>query len=74
VVRTQADQDRRDLDRRGAAGFLTNIGRPLDVAVGPDSALYVADFGTGTIWRVFHTSTEVGVPDEEGLEAAAPRP
>ncbi|HEX7879819.1 MAG TPA: PQQ-dependent sugar dehydrogenase, partial [Candidatus Eisenbacteria bacterium] len=52
--------------------FLTNIGRPLDVAVGPDSALYVADFAIGTIWRVFHTSTGVGVPDDDRLEGKAP--
>jgi glucose/arabinose dehydrogenase len=52
--------------------FLTNIGRPLDVSIGPDSALYVADFAIGTIWRVFHTSTEVGVPEDGRPDAGAP--
>lgn len=37
------------------AGFLHDdevIGRPVDVAVGPDGALYVSDDFTGTVYRV----------------------
>jgi glucose/arabinose dehydrogenase len=30
-------------------------GYPVDVAVGPDSALYVADYGEGAVWRVVRT-------------------
>ena len=33
--------------------FVTGLGRPLDLAVGPDGALYVADYLTGQVIRVF---------------------
>ena len=39
--------------------FATGLGRPLDVAVGPDGALYVADYETGNIERVVKESTGV---------------
>lgn len=35
------------------SGFLN----PLGVTVGPDGALYVADFGSGAIYRITHTAT-----------------
>lgn len=32
--------------------FATGLGRPLDVAVGPDGALYVADYEHGCVYRI----------------------
>ena len=32
--------------------FATGFKNPLDVKVGADGALYVADFGSGTIYRI----------------------
>jgi uncharacterized repeat protein (TIGR01451 family) len=32
--------------------FATGFDQPLDIAVGPDGALYVADYGDGTIYRI----------------------
>lgn len=66
------------VDRRGAHGraiavdvFATGFGRPLDVAVGPDGDLYVADFsdqffspGTAAIWRISPDDADGdGIPD-----------
>ena len=55
-------------------GFLRDqdqdvIGRPVDVAEGPDGAIYVSDDYTGSIFRVTYgeTASAIGV-------AAAPRP
>ncbi len=32
--------------------FVTDVGRPLDVAIGPDGALYVADYELGQVYRI----------------------
>ena len=42
-----------------ATGFLS----PIDLAVGPDSALYVADFDRGTVYRIVKTAA-TGVHDD----------
>jgi glucose/arabinose dehydrogenase len=64
VVRTRLTKTGVVWHATAPVDFLTNIGQPLDVSVGPDSALYVAEYGAGTIWRVFRTTPGVGVPDE----------
>ena len=36
--------------------FVQGAANPVDLKIGPDGDLYYADFGTGTIRRVFHTT------------------
>jgi glucose/arabinose dehydrogenase len=38
--------------RANVSDFVTGLDRPLDVAVGPDGALYINEFVTGVIYRV----------------------
>jgi hypothetical protein len=41
--------------------FATNLGGQIDIATGPDGALYYADIGTGTIRRLATTNTAQNV-------------
>jgi len=57
-------------------GFLAGdevSGRPVDVAVGPDGALYVSDDYTGQIYRVSYGWTPSGDAPAAASGAAAPR-
>ncbi len=55
----------------GEVPFVTGMRSPLDVTVGPDGALYVADFFEGRVYRVaYATGTGVG----EGRTDAGSRP
>ncbi len=51
--------------------FLTDIGRPLDVVVGPDGGLYVSDIQQDTIWRVAE-ATGGAVDDTPRTPRSAP--
>lgn len=51
IVRVQM-QAANDTFTTQRSDFVTGIGRPLDLAVGPDSALYIADFEAEAIFRV----------------------
>jgi glucose/arabinose dehydrogenase len=37
------------------ADFATGFAAPIDLVVGPDGALYVADHATGLIFRIAYT-------------------
>ena len=39
----------------GMTDFATGFAAPIDVTVGPDGSLYVADFATGIIFRISYT-------------------
>jgi glucose/arabinose dehydrogenase len=39
----------------GGTTFATGFAAPIDVAVGPDGSLYVADWATGIIFRISYT-------------------
>ena len=49
--------ERIELSQAGAVwhatrhGFSAGLDRPLDVTIGPDGAIYVADFGAGVIYK-----------------------
>ena len=47
-------------DRTEISDFATGFAAPIDIVVGQDGSLYVADFATGIIFRI----TYVGDPDE----------
>ncbi|NNF06184.1 MAG: hypothetical protein HKN21_05440 [Candidatus Eisenbacteria bacterium] len=47
----------------GPFEFATGFGNPIDLTVGPDSSLYVADYGTGIIHRIIQTQPG-GVGDD----------
>lgn len=53
--------------------FATGLVTPLDVTVGPDSALYVAEFQAGRITRIFATGNVSGVVDGEPANLSHPR-
>lgn len=58
-----------------AAGFERNedvSGRPVDVAVGPDGALYVSDDFTGSIYRIAFGSTVIAASAPTMAVAVAP--
>lgn len=71
-------------ERAFLSGFLADesvIGRPVDVAEGPDGALYVSDDYAGAIWRVAYGTVLAGEarsapalarPADPGLEALPP--
>jgi glucose/arabinose dehydrogenase len=70
VVSLHWQPDGRIVERDVLSGFLENedvIGRPVDVAEGPDGAFYVSDDYAGAIYRVAFGEAAQGV-------AAAPAP
>ena len=38
----------------GMTDFATGFAEPADVTVGPDGSLYVADWATGVVFRIFY--------------------
>lgn len=47
----------------------TGLDRPLDVTMGPDGDLWVADFVPGTVWRISYTGAGTGSPATPGQTA-----
>jgi glucose/arabinose dehydrogenase len=39
----------------GASDFAMGFAAPIDVTVGPDGSLYVADWATGIIFKISYT-------------------
>ena len=59
VVRVRLSKGAGGQCSASAENFITNMANPLDLAVGPDEALYVADFGARRIYRVSHADPEL---------------
>jgi len=58
-----------------ASGFEVDddvIGRPVDVAEGPDGAIYISDDYAGSIYRVVHGRAGAGAAPAPGAGAPAP--
>ncbi len=63
-------------EREFVGGFLVDgdvIGRPVDVAEGPDGSLYVSDDYAGSIYLVRWGDAAPGVPQTPPSDEAAPR-
>jgi glucose/arabinose dehydrogenase len=87
VVSLHWGADGRIEERDFATGFLQDddvIGRPVDVAEGPDGAFYVSDDYAGAVYRIARTPADaekttrqaapadLAVPDADPLAALAP--
>jgi glucose/arabinose dehydrogenase len=55
IVRVRLEKSDDDWTPALIEDFATGLNRPLDLAVGPDSALYVCDYALGSIIRIFKT-------------------
>ncbi len=44
-----------DAERSEISQFATGFAQPIDLTVGPDGALYVADYATGIVFRIQYT-------------------
>lgn len=51
IIRVELSRDSNGMWRATTHTWATGFANPLDVAVGPDDAIYVADFGAGVIYR-----------------------
>lgn len=71
VVRVRLHRSGPDWTADPALDFVTGLKHPLDVTIGPDSALYIADFGNYTIYRV--STTHPGAVPEDGHASRAGR-
>lgn len=78
VVRVALHRSGDDWSADPAVDFVTGLKHPLDVTVGPDSALYIADFGNYTVYRVSTTLPgavpDGGLPSPAGRMAVWPNP
>lgn len=78
IVRVRLEKSGDDWIPGPVEDFATGLTRPLDIVVGPDSALYVCDYALGRIDRIFKTqpgSVEDeprGDDDPDGAGAAPP--
>jgi glucose/arabinose dehydrogenase len=67
VVSLHFDEKEEIMERKFATGFELDedvIGRPVDVAEGPDGAIYISDDFTGSVYRVIYRSD--GSQDSDG--------
>jgi glucose/arabinose dehydrogenase len=62
--RAVAFVDVRDPAKGIVSPFATGFVRPLDVLMGPDGDLWVADFVAGTIYRIWYVGADGGKPPE----------
>ena len=75
VVSLHWDGDGKIEERRFVWGFLENdsvIGRPVDVAVGADGAVYVSDDYAGAVYRVAAGTARAARPGNREAAQAAP--
>jgi glucose/arabinose dehydrogenase len=73
VVRVRVEHQGAEWLADPPVDFATGLVTPLDVIVGPDSALYVAEFMVGKIIRIIRTDTSVGVGENDPPEISAAR-
>lgn len=69
VVSLHFDRSGKITERKFATGFEVDedvIGRPVDVAEGPDQAIYISDDFTGSIYRVVYAGSPVAFGGEAG--------
>ena len=61
-------------DKNNRATFQAPAANPVDLQVGPDGALYYADFDGGTIRRIIYSANQPPIASATGLPTNGPAP